>query len=88
MEEEQDQVLSIYRRLLEAWNRRDPDAFASLFAANAVQSLVVVIDAGRRRIALLHNTPAAFHGRPHLGEQLTEELAEVVRHGDVVAAAG
>jgi uncharacterized protein (TIGR02246 family) len=31
MGEERQQVLSIYKRLLEAWNRRDPDAFASLF---------------------------------------------------------
>jgi len=31
MGEEWQQVLSIYKRLLEAWNRRDSDAFASLF---------------------------------------------------------
>jgi uncharacterized protein (TIGR02246 family) len=156
MEEEQLQVLSIYRGLLEAWNRRDPVAFASLFtedgsavgfdgsqmngqveiaatlrdifanhqtaayvaklreirplgsgvtllrsvvgmmppgttelnpAANAVQSLVFVTEAGLRRIALLHNTPAAFHGRAHLGEQLTQELAQAFRQGQIVADA-
>jgi uncharacterized protein (TIGR02246 family) len=157
MGEERQQVLSIYERLLEAWNRRDPDAFASLFgetgssvgfdgspmngqteiaatlraifadhqtaayvaklreirslgsgvtllravvgmippgktelnpAANAIQSLVVVTEAAQPRIALLHNTPAAFHGRPHMVEQLTDELTEVVRQRQLVAEAG
>jgi uncharacterized protein (TIGR02246 family) len=157
MEDERQQVISIYRRLLDAWNRRDPDAFASLFgeagssvgfdgsqmngrmeiaaalraifadhqtasyvgklrevrglgsgvtliravvgmippgetelnpAANAVQSLVVVGEAGRPTIALLHNTPAAFHGRPHMVEQLTDELREVIRQGHFLGEAG
>jgi hypothetical protein len=56
-------------------------------ATNAIQSLIVVMGAGRRQIALLHNTPAAFHGRPHLVERLTEELAETTRAGHVVANA-
>jgi uncharacterized protein (TIGR02246 family) len=154
---EREQVLSLYRRLLEAWNHSDPDAFASLFTetgssigfdgsqmngqteiastlraifrdhqvatyvakvreirslapgvsllravvgmippgqtelnpgTNAIQSVVAVGDAARPRIALLHNTPAAFHGRPQLGEQLTEELREVVRSGHVVIEEG
>jgi uncharacterized protein (TIGR02246 family) len=152
--EERQQVLSIYRRLLLAWNHRDPDAFASLFeetgasigfdgsqmngpteiattlrgifadhqtaayvaklreirslgmgvtvlravvgmvppgkseinpAANAIPSLVAVTSAGQSRIALLQNTPAAFHGRPHLTEQLTAELAEMALRGEVVS---
>jgi len=53
--------------------------------ANAVQSLVTVIEAERPMIGLLHNTPAEFHGRPHLGEELSRELAEVARRGDVVS---
>lgn len=154
---DREQVLSTYRRLLDAWNRCDPDGFASLFgetgsvvgfdgsqmngqgdiaatlraifanhqtaryvaklreirplgsgtmllravvgmippgkselnpAVNAVQSLVVVIEGDRPRIALLHNTPAAMHGRPDLVKQLTEELAEVARQGELVAEAG
>jgi len=36
------------------------------------------------RVALLHNTPAAFHGRPELAEELTRELTEVLRTGQVV----
>lgn len=48
---------------------------------NAVQSLLIVLDAGQPKIALLQNTPAAFHGRPHLGEELTAELSEVLRRG-------
>ena len=54
-------------------------------AANAIQSVVVVEREGDLRIALLHNTPAAFHGRPELVEQLTAELTEVLRSGDLVA---
>jgi len=53
---------------------------------NAVQSVVVVHNAGEMRIALLHNTPAAFHGRPNLGEELTRELTAVVRSGRIVGA--
>ncbi|KPV52791.1 methionyl-tRNA formyltransferase [Kouleothrix aurantiaca] len=45
-------------------------------AVNAIQSLVAVRDAGAWRAALFHNTPAQFHGRPELAEQLTEELSE------------
>ena len=148
-------VVPLYRRLLEAWNQRDADAFASLFTAdgsvvgfdgsqmngaaqiaaelraifashqtatyvakvrevrtldphaillravvgmappgmselnpavNAIQSVVLLESAGQPRIALLQNTPAAFHGRPELAEQLTGELTEVLRSGKIVAA--
>ncbi len=47
-------------------------------AANAVQSLVVVKAAGTWRIALFQNTPAQFHGRPELVQQLTEELRQLL----------
>lgn len=43
-------------------------------ATNAVQSLVVVESDGHWWIALLHNTPAAFHDRPEEVERLTDEL--------------
>lgn len=150
-----EEIGRLYTRLLEAWNRRDADAFAALFtqdgssvgfdgspmngraeigsvlraifadhptaayvakirevrrlgpqhalvravvgmippgqtelnpAVNAIQSLVIAADSGEAKIALLHNTPAAFHGRPQLAEQLTAELTEVVRSGRVVAS--
>jgi uncharacterized protein (TIGR02246 family) len=55
-------------------------------ALNAVQSVVLVREAGTLRIALLHNTPAALHGRPELAARLTDELTEVLRGGRVVAA--
>lgn len=55
-------------------------------AVNALQSLVIVEQGGQLRISLLHNTPAAFHGRPHLAEQLTEELKDVLRSGQIVQA--
>jgi uncharacterized protein (TIGR02246 family) len=54
-------------------------------AANAIQIVVAVEREGEVRIALLQNTPAAFHGRPELAEQLTAELTEVLRSGGVVA---
>jgi uncharacterized protein (TIGR02246 family) len=154
MDDDRQQVVTTYRRLLEAWNRRDADAFGALFtesgtavgfdgsqmngraeigttlraifadhqtaayvakirevrplgpgvtllravvgmippgmtelnpAVNAVQSLVTVTETGGPRIALLHNTPAAFHGRPRMVQQLTAELSEVVRQGQLVA---
>lgn len=53
-------------------------------AVNAIQSVLMVEQGGEWQIALLHNTPAAFHGRPQLAEQLTEELTEVFRSGEVV----
>jgi uncharacterized protein (TIGR02246 family) len=153
MEDERDHIVAAYRRLLEAWNQRDAQAFAAAFTdngssvgfdgsqmngrteivqelrrifashptasyvaklreirplgsgvvvvravvgmippgqialnpdVNAVQSAVLISEGGEYRIALLHNTPAAFHGRPQLSEQLTDELTEVVRSGQVV----
>ncbi len=53
---------------------------------NAVQSLIAVPESEEIKIAVLHNTPAAFHGRPQLAEALTEELSELVRNGRFVAA--
>lgn len=47
-------------------------------AVNAVQTLVVARDEGGWRIAVFHNTPAAYHGRPELAEALTEELRELL----------
>ena len=48
-------------------------------ALNAVQSLIAVQKGGTRKIALFQNTPAAFHMRPELGKQLTEELRAKLR---------
>jgi uncharacterized protein (TIGR02246 family) len=148
-----DTALSLYNQLLDAWNSRDADAYASLFAdegnavgfdgsqldgrpgiaseirrifehhktaayiarvrevrelaagvvlvravagmvppgqselnpaVNAIQSIIVVHTGGGPKIALLHNTPAAFHGRPELAHQLTEELTDVLRSGQTV----
>ncbi|HZD56202.1 MAG TPA: SgcJ/EcaC family oxidoreductase [Anaerolineales bacterium] len=47
-------------------------------AANAVQTLVAVRREGGWHIAVFHNTPAAYHGRPELAEKLTEELRELL----------
>lgn len=152
-EQEKRQALDSYTSLLEAWNRRDADGFASHFTGtgssvgfdgsqmngreeiattlrtiftdhvtaryvasvrevralgagivlvravvgmvppgqsalkpevNAVQSVVVVTEGGRPSIALLHNTPAAFHGRPEAVQELTGELTRVLRQGRTV----
>lgn len=45
-------------------------------AVNAVQSLVAVNHDGEWRIAVFQNTPAQFHGRPDLVQQLTDELRQ------------
>lgn len=55
-------------------------------AVNALRSVLVIGDGEAPRIALLQTTPAAFHGRPHLVEELTAEVSEVLRRGAVVAA--
>ena len=46
---------------------------------NAIQSLVAVKDKDIWRIALFQNTPAQFHGRPELAEELTKELWQLLR---------
>jgi uncharacterized protein (TIGR02246 family) len=43
-------------------------------AVNVIQTLVAVQRDGGWRIAAYQNTPAQFHGRPELVEQLTAEL--------------
>ena len=55
-------------------------------ATNAVQAIVAVREGETLRIALFQNTPAAFHGRPELAAQLTEELTEVLRSGAIVSS--
>ena len=45
-------------------------------ALNAIQTLVAQ-KAEQWQVALFQNTPAQFHGRPDLVEQMTEELREV-----------
>ncbi len=48
-------------------------------ALNAVQSMVAVHKGDSWKVALFHNTPAAFHQRPELVKQLTEELRAKIR---------
>jgi uncharacterized protein (TIGR02246 family) len=45
---------------------------------NTHHTLVVVNSEGNWRIQLFQNTPAQFHGRPELVEQMTEELRELL----------
>jgi uncharacterized protein (TIGR02246 family) len=45
---------------------------------NAVQSLVAAKRDGEWSIVLFQNTPAQFHGRPELAQELTEELRQLL----------
>jgi uncharacterized protein (TIGR02246 family) len=45
---------------------------------NAIQTLVATKGDGHWRIALFQNTPAQFHGRPELAQQLTDELRQLL----------
>jgi uncharacterized protein (TIGR02246 family) len=63
-----------------------PNASAIKPDVNAIQSLVAIADDGAPRIALYQNTPAQFHGRPELVQQLTAELQRVVESGRIVDA--
>lgn len=45
-------------------------------ATNTHQTIIVVKRDGAWRIQLFQNTPAQFHGRPELVEQMTNELRE------------
>ena len=49
---------------------------------NAVQSLVVVAGPDGWRVALFHNTPAQFHGRPEASAALTAELRAALAAAD------
>lgn len=44
---------------------------------NAHQTLVAECRDGRWQVVLFQNTPAQFHGRPHLVEEMTRELQAV-----------
>ncbi len=48
---------------------------------NAHQTVVAVREEANWRIVLLQNTPAQFHGRPELVEELTAELQQVAESG-------
>ncbi|WP_313235826.1 SgcJ/EcaC family oxidoreductase [Sporosarcina ureae] len=142
-----DEINSLYRRLIEAWNKRDAKGMAELFTeqgiqigfdgskmvgredilshlasifenhptapfvtkvkdvraigtdtaivqaiagmippgktdieptVNALQTLVAVNKDGNWKIELFQNTPAQFHGRPELVEQMTDELRRLI----------
>ena len=47
-------------------------------ALNAIQTLVAQKRDGTWRIVHFQNTPAQFHGRPELVQQLTEELQQLL----------
>lgn len=46
---------------------------------NTHHTLVAIKKEGNWRIQLFQNTPAQFHGRPELVEQMTDELRKVLK---------
>jgi uncharacterized protein (TIGR02246 family) len=48
-------------------------------AVNAHQTLVAARRDGTWRLELFQTTPAQFHGRPELVQQMTEELRQVLK---------
>lgn len=50
-------------------------------ATNAHQTIVAERQGEAWRITLFQNTPAQYHGRPHLVEQDTAELSELLKNG-------
>jgi uncharacterized protein (TIGR02246 family) len=56
-----------------------PDDFTLNPSVNAVQSVVFIEQDDAVKIVLLQSTPAAFHGRPEVGQALTQELEQVLR---------
>ena len=57
-------------------------------AANAVQSVLFTLDSEAPQILFFQNTPAAYHGRPRLVQELTAELNEVFKSGKVLERVG
>jgi uncharacterized protein (TIGR02246 family) len=47
-------------------------------ALNTIQSLTAAKKEGQWNIALYQNTPAQFHGRPDLAQQMSDELRELL----------
>ncbi|MGG2063842.1 SgcJ/EcaC family oxidoreductase [Bacillus sp. S14(2024)] len=47
-------------------------------AVNTHHTLIVINNLNEWKIELFQNTPAQFHGRPELVEQMTEELKELI----------
>ena len=47
---------------------------------NAIQSLIAIKENDIWKISLFQNTPAQFHGRPELVEQMTTQLNVLVKY--------
>ena len=47
--------------------------------ANTHHTLAAIYHEGTWQIRLFQNTPAQFHGRPHLVQQMTEELRALLK---------
>jgi uncharacterized protein (TIGR02246 family) len=50
---------------------------------NSIQTMIATRNEGDWRIALFQNTPAAFHGRPELTQQLTDQLRSQLKKNQI-----
>jgi uncharacterized protein (TIGR02246 family) len=66
---EENKVRDIYKQLLEGWNNRDAEAMCEPFAEDGE---LIGYDGSQ----VSGNTPAQFHGRPHLVQEMTDELRQ------------
>ncbi len=77
---EENKVRDIYKQLLEGWNNRDAEAMCEPFAEDGEDNTHHTLVAAKRDdkwcIILFQNTPAQFHGRPHLVQEMTDELRQ------------
>lgn len=48
--------------------------------ANGVQTMIALKSGDNWKISLFQNTPAAFFGRPELGDDLCAELRQALSH--------
>lgn len=68
---------AILRSVVSMVNKEGTDIMPQV---NAIQTLVASNHDNNWLIELFQNTPAAYHGRPELIEQLNEELREVFKN--------
>jgi hypothetical protein len=70
-----ERVLTLYRQLLESLEHTKRRQLCRDADAKTRDADVKVA---------LQNTPAAFHGRPDLAQQLTSELTDVLHSGQIL----
>lgn len=79
MESQRGSASKFRSRIIESNCRYDsPDKKDINPSTNAVQSLIALKQSNNWKVSLFQNTPAQFHGRPELVEEMTKELSELI----------